>query len=205
MMNALVERVSRRLRFGAPITVVSGLPRSGTSMAMRMLEAGGVPILTDGIRTADDDNPNGYFEFEAVKRLERNLDAAWLRDARGRAVKIISLLLTWLPETYDYRVVFMQRDLDEVIASQRKMLIRRGEPGGDLDAAAMRERYAGHLAAVQRFLASRRCFRSLSVGYREVLEHPDVEAGRINDFIGGHLDVDRMAAVADRQLHRNRR
>src|SRR5712691_3901265 len=103
-----VERMSRRLRYGEPIVVVSGLPRSGTSMLMKMIEAGGLSLLTDDVRAPDEGNPRGYFEFEPVKQLDTNGDLSWLPQARGKAVKFISFLLTWLPETYDYRVIFMQ-------------------------------------------------------------------------------------------------
>src|SRR5437764_15261399 len=116
----------RRLRYGAPIIVVSGLPRSGTSMAMKMLDAGGVGIVTDGVRTADESNPKGYYEFEPVKELDKNGDLSWLPGARGKAVKIISFLLTYLPDTFDYQVLFMNRDIDEVLASQNKMIAARG-------------------------------------------------------------------------------
>src|SRR6202035_1378734 len=138
------ERVARRLRYGKPIIVVSGLPRSGTSMMMSMLDSGGVPVLTDGIRSSDDSNPRGYFEYEPVKELDKEGNRSWVLLARGKAVKIISFLLTWLPETCDYRVVFMQRDLDEIIASQNQMLARRGEPAGTGD-DAMRIVYTEHL------------------------------------------------------------
>jgi hypothetical protein len=205
MTSSLVERLKRKLRTGRQIVVVSGLPRSGTSMAMMMLEAGGVPLLTDAVRLADESNPNGYFEFEPVKQLGSAGDLGWLADAGGRAVKIISFLLTWLPETHDYRVLFMQRDLDEVIASQQKMLLRRGEAAATAGASDMREIYAQHLVQVERFLSNRRCFTRLPVGYRDVIERPDVEARRISDFLGGGLDIGRMAGVADRQLYRNRR
>src|SRR4029077_19007967 len=104
-MPSSLSRLVRRLRHGSPIVVVSGLPRSGTSMAMRMLEAGGLSPVIDGIRTADDDNPNGYYELEKVKALDKGGDTAWLAGARGKAVKIVSHLVTWLPETYDYQVL----------------------------------------------------------------------------------------------------
>jgi hypothetical protein len=205
MPSSLIDRLKRKLRFDRPIVVVSGLPRSGTSMAMMMLKAGGVRLLSDDVRSADESNPNGYFEFEPVKQLDSAGDLAWLDDAGGRAVKIISFLLTWLPESHDYRVLFMQRDLDEVIASQHQMLVRRGEPTGTAGADDMRAIYARHLEQVERFLSTRRCFTRLAISYRDVIERPDVEARRISDFLGGRLDVDRMAAVADRQLYRNRR
>src|SRR3990172_7400630 len=93
---------------GEPIVVVSGLPRSGTSMMMKMLEAGGMPILTDGERSADIDNPKGYFELERIKNLERETDKSYLRAARGKALKVISFLIKELPDDNDYRVIFMR-------------------------------------------------------------------------------------------------
>lgn len=201
----VVDRLYRRLRYGAPIVVVSGLPRSGTSMAMKMLDAGGVPTLTDGIRGADDSNPKGYYEFEPVKELDKNGDTAWLGEARGKAVKIISFLLTFLPDTFDYQVIFMNRDLDEVLASQNKMLVSRGEAAGAADDGRMRQAYQKHLEKVDRFLRNRRCFTTLRLGYRDVIDNPAVEARRMNEFLGGRLSVDRMAAVADRELYRNRK
>jgi hypothetical protein len=201
----MITRLFRQWRRGAPVIVVSGLPRSGTSMAMKMLEAGGVPIVTDGIRTADESNPKGYYELEQVKELDKNGDTAWLAATRGKAVKIISFLLTYLPDTYDYRVVFMNRDVDEVLASQNKMLVARGETGGSTDDAQMREAYGKHLEKVSRFLRNRACFQTLQVAYRDVIENPAREAKRINEFLGGRLNVEQMAAVADRELYRNRK
>jgi hypothetical protein len=202
-----VERLSRWLRFGTPIIVVSGLPRSGTSMAMKMLEASGVPLLTDRHRPADESNPYGYFEFGPVKDLERAGDQSWLPRARGKAVKIVSFLLTWLPETYDYRVLFMHRDLDEVIASQKAMLVRRDEAAKSAaDDDAMRRVYAEHLQQMERFMASRQCFRRLPINYRSVIEHPGAEALRICDFLSRpRVDVEQMAAAIDPALYRNRR
>jgi len=203
---SFVTQLVRRLRYGAPIVVVSGLPRSGTSMAMKMLDAGGVPIVTDGIRTADESNPKGYYEFERVKELDKkDGDTAWLADARGKAVKIISFLLTYLPDTYDYQVVFMHRDIDEVLASQNKMLVARGESGGSADDGKMRDVYRQHLDKVERFLRHRACFTSLPMKYKDVVEHPSAEARRLNEFLGGRLNVEQMAAVADRELYRNRK
>jgi hypothetical protein len=188
------------------IVVVSGLPRSGTSMAMRMLEAGGVPILSDGLRVADEDNPRGYFELEAVKHLHTASDAEWLDRARGHAVKIISFLLTWLPETYDYRVVFMRRDLHEVLASQQTMLGRRGEaettPKSAQETMTI---YEEHLRQVDRFLKRRACFTTLDVDHAATLRDPGAAATQIAAFVGGPLDVAAMAAAVDPALHRQRR
>jgi hypothetical protein len=198
------ERLARRTNEKDPIIVVSGLPRSGTSMAMRMLAAGGCEILTDGIRTADASNPNGYYELEAVKGLDKNGDLSWLNDARGRAVKIISFLVQWLPETYEYRVVFMKRDLDEVITSQNRMLLARGEPADPTADERIRELYRRHLAKVKRLMASRACFSVLEVGYRNVLAAPMREARPIGAIVDRPLQLERMAEVADPALYRNR-
>ena len=180
------------MRYGAPIIVVSGLPRSGTSMAMKMLEAGGMPLVTDGIAQADEQNPKGYYELEAVKELDKDGDTSWLRDARGKAVKIISFLLTWLPETLRLPGDLHGADLDEVLASQNKMLVERGEARTGLETMtpACVALYRQHLDKVMRFMAHRRCFRLLKVSYGDAMAHPAVEARRISDFLGGTLDVD---------------
>jgi hypothetical protein len=167
-----------------------------------------MPILTDGLRTADDSNPRGYYELEAVKELDKEAhDASWLKGARGRAVKIISFLLAYLPENYNYRVVFMQRNLNEIVASQNTMLTRLGEERGQASDDQMIEAYQRHLESVSRLLARRRCFSVLKVGYRDVLSRPEDEARRIGAFVapgGSALDVEKMAAVADPNLYRNR-
>ena len=124
-MQSPLQRLYRRARFGKPIVVVSGLPRSGTSMMMQMLEAGGLEILTDRIRSADESNPQGYYELERVKDLDKGGDPSWLEDARGKTVKIIAFLLRYLPENLNYRIIFMQRDLEEIVASQANMLLQR--------------------------------------------------------------------------------
>ena len=173
-------------------------------MVMNMLLAGGMPLLTDGVRHADQSNERGYFEFEGTKELDKNGDLSWLPSARGKAVKIISFLLTRLPETYDYRVIFMRRDLDEIIASQNQMLAARGEPTPPGDSRT-REVYAEHLEQVARLLARRRCFRTLSVSYRDAVEDPKRQARHVREFLDRPLDVDRMVATVDPQLYRNRR
>jgi hypothetical protein len=204
VLPPFADDLVRRVRYGAPITVVSGLPRSGTSMAMKMLEAGGMALLTDGARKADEQNPNGYFELEAVKDLDKNGDSSWLGEARGRAVKIVSHLLTWLPETYDYRVIFMERSLDEIIASQNKMLDGRGHADEAGDAERAKASFEQHLDQTRRFLAHRSCFKTLAVGYSDTVREPQVAARRIAEFLGNRLDVAAMAAVANPGLYRNR-
>jgi hypothetical protein len=198
-----LSRVIRRFRFGAPVIVVSGLPRSGTSMLMRMLDAGGVPLLVDGIRTADEDNPAGYFELEQVKEIEGGGDLSWVASARGKAVKVISMLLEHLPARFNYRVIFLDREISEVLASQRKMLARRGESSTTND-ERMAELYTVHLRKVRRLLAADPRFTALEVAYTDVITNPRGQAGRIAAFLGRALDVDRMAAAVDPALYRNR-
>ncbi|HEX73188.1 MAG TPA: sulfotransferase family protein [Candidatus Hydrogenedentes bacterium] len=184
------------------ITVVSGLPRSGTSMAMRMLEAGGMPILTDRIRRPDDDNPKGYYEFERVKRLKE--DKAWLPDAVGKAVKIISFLLPELPHTHSCRIVFLRRAMPEVLASQRHMLIRRGESAEADDDAQMAQVYAKHLKQVEAWIAAQPWVQALYLEHRAIIDHPAAAATAMNAFLGGGLDAAAMAASVDATLYRQR-
>jgi hypothetical protein len=173
-------------------------------MAMKMLAAGGMPVLTDGVRTADESNPKGYYELEAVKELHKQSDTSWLEDARGKAVKVVSFLLTWLPETYDYKVIFMQRDVREVIASETTTLLQRGQPVDTASEDHTRLVYQQHLAKVEKFLSNRRCFTTMKLNYRDALERPEDAARRIRDFLGRPLDVEQMAQVADPALYRNR-
>jgi hypothetical protein len=202
-MPSSLTRTWRRLRFGEPIVVVSGLPRSGTSMAMKMLEAGGLSIVTDGRRSADEDNPKGYFEVERVKELEKEADKSWLAEARGKAVKVISFLLKELPPTFNYRVVFMRRDLSEVLASQTKMLAHRGEASATED-ARMLALWESHLWRATYLLRHADHFEAIDVEYRAALADPRREARRINAFLGGHLSVEAMLGAVDEALYRNR-
>jgi hypothetical protein len=185
-----------------PITIVSGLPRSGTSMMMKMLEAGGMPVLTDDIRTADEDNPQGYYEFERVKQIET--DQAWLSEAQGKVVKMIAALLKHLPPDYAYRVVFMQRHIEEVLASQRRMLIRRGEATDTIPDERMASLFHRHVAQVKAWLGGQPNVSVMYVHYSDVLADPLQEAERLNRFLGGALDVQRMAAAVDPSLYRQR-
>jgi len=187
-----------------PVIVVSGLPRSGTSMAMQMLAAAGIPIVTDGVREPGEDNPKGYFEYEPVKALHKEgEDSAWLEGARGKAIKIISFFLKDLPSSSHYKVIFMRRDIEEVLASQRQMLSRRGEkPGADDE--GMYEILQRHLAEVDQLMNASAHFELMNVDYGDVIGNPRQQARRIQDFLGLELDVEKMASAVDFSLYRNR-
>jgi hypothetical protein len=197
-----MKRFFRR-RKPQPITIVSGLPRSGTSMAMKILEAGGMPPLTDHIRTPDDDNPTGYYEFERVKKLKEN-DTAWLPDTSGKAVKVIAALLTHLPSNYEYRVLFMRRKIEEILASQARMLENRGEES-QVDDATMGASFTKHLRQVRAWMNSQPNLLYLDLDYNAMLDDPVPYVRKINQFLGGDLDEEKMVAVIDPSLYRQRK
>jgi hypothetical protein len=184
------------------VTVVSGAPRSGTSMMMRMLEAGGLPPLTDGLRAPDRDNPHGYYEFEPVKKTKE--DSSWVASATGRAVKMVYGLLEALPTDRGYRVVLMRRDLGEMVTSQRLMLERLGRDAGKLSDERKAEIFAAQLDDVERRLRLRPDFSCLAMNYNALVAAPRPHVERLVEFLGGDLDVDAMCAVVDPSLWRNR-
>jgi hypothetical protein len=194
----------RRRRYGTPVYVVSGLPRSGTSMMMRMLEAGGIDPFSDGERIADIDNPVGYYEFERVKDLETDPDTSWVRQARGQALKVISFLLRHLPHDNAYRVVYMRRHLDEVLQSQDKMLDRLGNAAPEADLAEMKEAYRNDIVAARLFARRQPFMEMIEVQYAEVIADPIAAAREVNAFLGAGLDESAMAAAVREDLYRNR-
>lgn len=185
------------------ITVVSGLPRSGTSMMMKILEAGGMEILTDNIRTADEDNPKGYYELEQVKKLKE--DQSWIDEAKGKTVKIISELLKYLPQDYTYKIIFMRRKMEEILASQKQMLIRRGEPTDTISDEKMTEIFESHLKKIESYLAEQSNFETIYISYNDVLINPQEHIKKINHFLGDSLDEGKMLSAIDKRLHRQRR
>lgn len=183
------------------IVIVSGLPRSGTSLLMQMLESGGLGVLADNVRVADPDNPRGYYELEKVKTIKQ--DSSWLQQARGKAFKMVSLLLYDLPPGERYRIVFMERDMDEILLSQRTMLARlHQEPGDDED---MRRFFALHLEKLRHWLHHQSHIDVLDVSYNDLVAQPMTEARRINRFLDRNLDMVRMANEVDQSLYRNRK
>lgn len=202
-MASFLHSLYRKVRYGEPVIVVSGLPRSGTSMAMKMLDVGGLGLVIDGVREADVDNPKGYYEYERVKDLETETDKSYLRQARGKAIKVISFLLPHLPADLNYKVVFMVRPLEEVLASQTKMLDHRSEEH-DADDGTMHTIYEGHLWRTRYLLEHQPRFETLEVPYRQALDDPQTHAERIAEFLGRDLDVEAMTGVVDKSLYRNR-
>jgi hypothetical protein len=184
------------------ITIVSGLPRSGTSMMMMMLQAGGMAVLTDNIRQADDDNPKGYYEFERVKGIEH--DKEWLPLAHGKVVKMISVLLRHLPDEYQYKVIFMRRKMEEILASQRKMLIRRGEDPDAVSDEKIAEASRKHLQKVDMWLSEQEYIDVLYVRYSDVLTDSRAQATRISRFLDDCVDPKRMAQAVDERLYHQR-
>lgn len=182
------------------IVIVSGLPRSGTSLMMQLLEAGGIEVVTDKLRVANTDNPRGYYEFERVKKIKE--DVAWLPEVRGKAVKMVSALLFDLPATERYRVVFMERDLDEVLESQEKMLTRLGRPAAPR--ADMARGFTLHLTRLFAWLKEQPHIAILKVPYADVVRDPQTEALRVSSFLGGRVDAAAAAHAVDPALYRNR-
>jgi hypothetical protein len=172
-------------------------------MMMRMLDEGGIPPLTDETREADKDNPKGYYELERVKKLDEG-DTAWVEEAQGKSVKVISALLKHLPQGYTYKVIFMRRKIEEILASQRQMLIRRGEPTDSVSDEELTELFGKHLAHIQAWIDEKPNVEAIYVSYNDVMEKPLEQSERINQFLGDTLDVEKMVGVVDQALYRQR-
>jgi hypothetical protein len=185
------------------IPLVSGLPRSGTSLMMSMLAAGGLEVLTDQLRTPDDDNPVGYFELEDVKKLMKG-EHSWLARSNGKAVKVISTLLPYLPDGYHYRIIFMRRAIEEVLASQQKMLINRGENPHKVSDDQMAEMFEKDLQQSERWINSQAHATCIDINYKQLIANPIPLVAEINRFLGGGLDEDKMLGVIDPSLYRQR-
>ena len=201
-MNKLFSGFEKKPLLKRPIIIVSGLPRSGTSMMMKILAEGGLPVVSDQSRTADEDNPNGYFELQLVKQMsEGNIE--WLAGANGKVVKVISGLLEHLPQEYSYKVIFMEREIKEILASQRKMLARRNEElkANDVE---IEQQFQRHLSALKPWLARRPNMEVMYVSYNALMADPRPLCRRLIDFTNMPLDLDRMLSVPSRDLYRNR-
>lgn len=183
------------------ITIVSGLPRSGTSLMMQMIDQGGVEAVTDNIRTPDRDNPRGYYEFEIVKKIKE--DASWLPETRGKVFKMVSQLLYDLPATETYRIVFMRRDFDEMLLSQEKMLARLGRPAAPRD--EIKGAFTRHLDQLFAWLEKQPNMKVHQVHYHEVVANPMEQARKVAEFLDNRVDAEKMAAAVDPSLYRNRK
>jgi hypothetical protein len=201
-MNKLFAGFGKKSKSAQPVVVVSGLPRSGTSMMMKILSEGGLPIVTDELREADPDNPNGYFELETVKQMAAG-NTAWVAQAGGKAVKVISALLEFLPAGSSYKIVFMEREIQEILASQRKMLERRNEASAVED-ARMAEKFRQHLSTIKPWLARQPHMDVLYISYNALMADPEPHCRRVIDFTGLPLDLERMLSVPNAGLYRNR-
>lgn len=187
------------------ITVVSGLPRSGTSMMMSALRAGGMDLLTDQVRSADANNPKGYYEFERVKKLPKG-DTDWLESAKGKAVKIISALLAYLPDDYRYRIIFMERNIEEILASQQRMLERTGKQDEHpVPDEVLSQSYYDHLQEQKNWLADQDWIQTLYISYNEVLRRPVESFEQIAAFLDQCVDPLEMVKIVDRDLYREQK
>jgi hypothetical protein len=201
-MNKLFSGFGKKAQMKEPVVVVSGLPRSGTSMMMKILSEGGLSIVTDELRSADEDNPNGYYELESVKQLSAGNDA-WLSNAGGKVVKVISALLEYLPPQYSYKIIFMEREIREILVSQRKMLARRNETS-QIDDAEMELQFRRHLAVVKPWLARQPNMEVIYVSYNALMSDPEPICRRVVEFVHAPLEINRMLSVPKGELYRNR-
>ncbi len=193
---------NNELNINDVITIVSGLPRSGTSMMMQMLEAGGMQVVVDNIRKADEDNPRGYYELEIVKKIEN--DVSWLDACKGRAFKMVSKLLYHLPEDYNYKVIFMKREIAEILTSQAVMLDRRGRRGAEISCEQMGLILEKHLQEVEDYLGKQSSIDSIYIRYNDVINEPLANSKIISEFLNGWFDVGEMVQVVDKALYRQR-
>ena len=184
------------------ITVVSGLPRSGTSLILQMLQKGGMEILTDNVRKADNNNPRGYYEFEKVKSLRSN--RSWLADADKKVVKIIAQLLNFLPANYEYAIIFVERDIREILMSQQKMLESMGRTDVSADPELLAQTFTRQLERVKSWVSGNANMKSCTLSYNKLIQDPVVGAQKIGDFLNRDLDLRAMAVAVDKNLYRQR-
>jgi len=173
-------------------------------MMMKMLESAGLEILTDNLRTADENNPKGYYEYEKVKKLKEG-DFDWLAIAQGKVVKIVSALLEYLPNRYQYMIIFMRRNMDEVLSSQRQMMVRDGVQDDKVPDEKLAGLYGDHLKKIETWLEQQPNMRTLYISYNHILLDPEPDLNQINQFLGENLDIKLMLKVVDQNLYRERR
>ncbi len=184
------------------IVIVSGLPRSGTSMMMKTLEAGGMKIVTDEIRKADEDNPKGYYEHEMVKKIKE--DTSWLMGTRGKVFKMVSMLLYELPEDENYKVIFMRRRMSEILVSQRKLVERMGQKVDSAGGEEMEKLFNKHLKEIIKWIDEQKNIDVLYVNYNDFVESPQEQTELVNQFLNNKLNTKEAVKVVDKTLYRNR-
>lgn len=187
--------------FQEEVLIVSGLPRSGTSLMMQFLDAAGIPILHDALREPDSNNPQGYYEYTPVRRLRE--DTSWMPQAVGKAVKIVAPLLPFLPNGYTYRIVFMERQLEEVARSQQSMLGRIGKAGGGLDEAEWVTQYGRLLEQVFAHIEAKG-YPLLTIPHRDCVQAPENVAEVLGSFIGTIIEPETLTRVVQPELYRER-
>lgn len=201
-MTSIHKNRLKTKRYPGPVYIVSGLPRSGTSMMMQLLEAGGIHVVTDGIRQADADNPRGYYEFENVKNIKD--DCSWVAGCRGRVFKMVSALLYNLPPSFEYKIVFMKRNMNEMLASQRTMLSRRGQNNSSISDEEMALKFDRHLLNIKTWLLKQGNINVVFINYNSVIENAFVNAERVALFLNLPLDLNKMASVVEGSLYRQK-
>jgi hypothetical protein len=179
------------------IIIVTGLPRSGTSLMMQIFDKSNISVLTDGKREKDISNPEGYYELEAVKGIVK--DNSFLKDASGKVVKIVAPLTIFIDKSLKYKAVFMRRDMDEILRSQEKMLLK--------DQTSEREKfrtiYEFHLKKTYKFFQENK-IPYLDIQYKELVNEPDTVLKSLIEFCGLSSSVEDLASVVKPELYRNR-
>jgi hypothetical protein len=182
--------------------IVSGLPRSGTSLMMQMLRAGGIAPMTDEQRAADEDNPEGYWEWEAIKDLPK--DPSIIERAHGKAVKVISALLPSLPGNHRYVVIYMVRPAEQVVDSQWAMLARRGRSPRS-ERQHLVDVQQRHSEQIRQVLRKSPRVRLLEVSYPELVADPATVISRLAELLpGAFTPGPAVAACVKPALFRNR-
>jgi len=182
------------------ITIVSGLPRSGTSLVMQMLKAGGMAVLTDGVRKPDENNPLGYFEHEKVKLLMK--ENGWLNEAEDKALKIIAQLLIYLPVNFEYKIIFVERDMDEVLISQKKMLKNMESSRSDTDDKLLKNAFEKQVTRVKSWLKEQSNCKTVFIAYKDIILNGTDVILKLNGFLGQRMDMELAFSVINPQLYR---
>tara|TARA_B100000401_G_C52698713_1_gene668011 strand:- start:9 stop:1046 length:1038 start_codon:yes stop_codon:yes gene_type:complete len=184
------------------IIIVSGLPRSGTSMMMQILSAGGLDILTDKKRTPDDNNPRGYYEYEPVKKLM--IDKSWLPQAKGKVVKVIAQLIPYLPSNFNYKIVFMRRPMDEVLKSQQVMLGKEKDVKSKAFPSGLNNAFQKQLNRVDEWVESQANIDVININYKDIISSPENELESLVSFLDKPLEIDKLKSAIDKKLYRNK-